>query len=958
VRSILISCILIFSVSTQLRAQYYDTGQDPSSVKWMQIKTPRFMVIYPESYGNEGIRFARSLDASYTKLGALFPDRKFRIPVIIHNYTTYSNGYVAWAPKRMEIYPTAEQNGIPLDAVEQLTTHELTHVLQMTSLNKGFTKVLSYIGGEQITGAMTLFLPLWFMEGDAVFAESLLSPSGRGRSAAFQKQLKALVLEEPGLYNYDKMVSGSYRNFVPDHYQYGYQMMAWSYAKYNQSLWNKALDYTARYPFTLNPVNQSLTENAGITKKMLFRETFDSLKTIWRDEAEKRNPRDYKPLNPARNVDFVSYYSPVPAGTDSVIAIRTSMSYPPRFVLLDLKEKSERPIHVPGTMYPYSLSGANGKLVWVEIQPDPRWENRTYSVVKIMDIRSGEIRQLSDKSRYLAAAISPDGRYIAAAESSVKNQNSLVILDGSSGTIVKSIPVPGNAYPQKPQWSQTGDDISIIFLDDNGEGIMVWSMKNNRWRTLLNSGRNDLQSAVLRNDSLFFVSSVSGTDNVFLLAPDSSLSKITDSRYGAYDPLPVSGKIVFSDYSISGYNICEAGITDNKPIAAIKKGDAGLLINRFDTVKIKERVDTSVIYKPVPYKKARHIFRFHSWMPLYADLEKVQADPASVRPGFMLLSQNQLSTVISTFGYEYTAEKTSKFHAGITWKGWYPVLESRIEWGGTAGVSTLGYNAAPPESVRPAFSFKNTVSIPLVFSSGRFSQFLQPSVSADYENNYLYVNERSVYDYGQVLVTGRLFLNNYYKYAFRDIYPRWAQSIDLIFTFAPFDNDIYGSAKTLKSAFYLPGFVRNHGIRLRFETEIQDPQKLFYYNRASMPRGWDNVIPEKINFMSGDYVMPLIYPDLNLPGVIFIRRIRGSLFYDYARGAKNHYFNPKDVHNFTETFSSFGGELWCDFYILRIPFMVSAGLQSTWKSVNEVPSFKFLLNIDIFGTRIGHSGIR
>jgi hypothetical protein len=168
--------------------QYYDTGQDPASLKWMQIKTERFTVIYPEKYGSGGKAFAESLDQAYSKLITLFPEKKFKIPVVIHSLTSQSNGYVAWAPKRMEIYPTPEQNTIPLDPNKQLATHELAHVFQMEALNTGFTKVLSVFLGEQITGVISTFLPLWFFEGDAVFAETILTGSGRGRSPSFLKQ--------------------------------------------------------------------------------------------------------------------------------------------------------------------------------------------------------------------------------------------------------------------------------------------------------------------------------------------------------------------------------------------------------------------------------------------------------------------------------------------------------------------------------------------------------------------------------------------------------------------------------------------------------------------------------------------------------------------------------------------------------------------------------------------------
>jgi hypothetical protein len=268
-------------------AQYYDTGQDPASLKWLQIKTGRFTVIYPEAYGSGGMVFAQSLEEAYSKLVSLFPERKFKIPVVIHNFSTQSNGYVAWAPRRMEIYPTPLQNTIPLEPERQLAIHELTHVFQMESLNRGFSKAMSLILGEQFTGIVASLLPLWYLEGNAVFAESALTESGRGRSPSFQKQLKAIAVEQGSMYKYDKIVNSSYKDYVPDHYQSGYQMVTWAMAKYDPQIWNKVLNYTAKQPFTINPVNISLSRSAGITKKSLFKETFDTLKTIWIKDVTK-----------------------------------------------------------------------------------------------------------------------------------------------------------------------------------------------------------------------------------------------------------------------------------------------------------------------------------------------------------------------------------------------------------------------------------------------------------------------------------------------------------------------------------------------------------------------------------------------------------------------------------------------------------------------------------------------
>ena len=552
---------ILFFYGQGIFAQYYDTGQDPASLKWMQIRTGHFTVIYPQIYGSGGLAFARSLDEAYSKLISLYPERKFKIPVVIHCFTTQSNGYVAWAPRRMEIYPTPEQNTIPLDPETQLAIHELTHVFQMESLNRGFSKAMSFLLGEQFTGVTSSLLPLWFLEGEAVFAESALTESGRGRTPSFQKELKAISVEKPKMLNYDKIVNGSYRDYIPNHYQSGYQMVAWAMTKYDPQIWNRAIDFTGKQPLTLNPVNISLKRSAGLTKKRLYKETFDTLKTIWSEDVSERKAVSYETLNPDKNGKYFNYHSPVFAGTDSIIAIKTSLSDPPSFVLINPKEKTEKKIHIPGQFYPWFISYSNGKLVWVENQPDKRWENRNYSVIRLMHLRNSRTIRLSRKSRYLSASISPDGRKIAAIENTVNNLNNIVIIDSENGTVIQSAPAPGNVSLQRPQWAATGEFITVISLSEAGEGILSYKLANKEWVTLVESGRADLQSTALRNDSLFFISSLSGTDNIYLRTPDGNIIKLTESRFGTEDLCIRDGEILFSDYSSYGNNICSTSLS-------------------------------------------------------------------------------------------------------------------------------------------------------------------------------------------------------------------------------------------------------------------------------------------------------------------------------------------------------------------------------------------------------------
>lgn len=954
----LLFCLFLLFAGTGLKAQYYNTGQDPGSLKWMQIITDRFRVVYPSSYGKAGIDFARSLDDAWAKLSALYPARKNRIPVIIHNYTTESNGYVAWAPSRMEIYPTPEQNSIPLDPNTQLALHELTHALQMQSLNRGFTRAASIASGEQFPGIVSSLLPLWFLEGDAVFSETFLTESGRGRSADFQKQLKSLLVEKGNVFSYDKSVNGSFRDFVPDHYQYGYQMMAYSYLKYGRQLWQSALKTTGNVPFIVNPVNFSLNKSASLTKKRLFRETFDTLKTIWKREDSLSDSEPYGIVNPPKGRQFINYHSPVLIGYDSIAAVRTSLSEPPSIVLIRPSEKKEKRIHIPGDSYPWVISYGKGKLCWIETHSDPRWENREWTVIKVMDIKSRKVSQLSFKTRYMAASMSPDGNFIAVAENTSDNSNNLVIIDAWNGDLLARVPSPGNAPLQRPQWNNTGEKITVIYLTEKGEGIMAYIPGEKSWQNFVDPGFYDLQSSSLRNDSLFFVSSLSGTDNVYLRGPLGPVTQVTRSRFGASD-LNMNGSLMlFCDYTSSGNNICYSTVPAHFRDDITPGKNASYLIDRVAPEEGNPSIGPASTYTPVPYRKWQHLFRFHSWMPFYADIEEIRDDPAAIRPGFTLMTQNNLSTLVSSFGYEYS-DNRHKLHSSVKWMGWYFVFESRIDYGDFPYIEKFGTNADNPPDLINGFKMTNTVSLPLMFRGGPFTKYLYLSASSSYGNDNIYLRNRQAYDAGQNQLTGRLYFSNYRRSAIRDIYPEWAQVIDISYSYYPFDREIFGDLISAKSALYFPGLFKNNIIKFRFEAEKQNPELFILNSRSSFSRSYKNIISPDLRFASADYYMPLLYPDINIPGLVYITRIRSDFFYDYTR-ANTYYMitetgtgKRSDFFDLPGTFSSYGIGLLSDFYVFRMPFMVSAGVQATWQKIGYQPKLEMLLNIDLFGMSIG-----
>jgi len=953
-KSAMISALLLV-IPLAANSQYYNVGQDPASLKWFQVKTGRFNVIYPESYGKGGVDFAKALEKASSDLNLLFPVKKFRIPVIIHNHTTQSNGFVAWAPKRMEIFPTPEENTIPLDNNRQLALHELTHVMQMESLNSGFSKVMSVFFGQQFTGLVASLLPMWYIEGNAVFAETFLSEAGRGRSPSFQSELKAIAVERGKLYKYDKLLNGSWRDYTPDHYQFGYQMVAWSLSKNDLQLWNRVLDFTANQPFTLNPVNLSLRKNAGLTKKTLYNVTFDSLKAAWVKDIEIRAAVNYESINPDKKGKYVNYHSPLFAGSDSIIALKTSLYDPPSFVLIRPSQKSERRIHVPGYQYPGIISYAAGKLVWVESRSDPRWDHRNYSVICLKDLKTKLTSQLTFMSRYLSAAISPDGRTIVACENTTDNINNLVLISAGNEKEVVRIPAPGNASLQHPQWSEDGENITLIYLTEAGEGIITFNTGTGQWDVHISPDTKNIQSAIFRNDSLFYISSDSGTDNIYLLTPGKETKAISRSRFGTSDMTLSGSSVIFSDYTSAGKDICILSLNNISPDPYDHFRSSSYLIDRFDIKPEVVSEDQDITYTPVPYRKWQHLFGFHSWMPFWADIETLQSDPSAIRPGATIMSQNHLSTLTTTVGYEYSADKRHLLHSRILWEGWYPVIESRLDYGYQAVIA----GDSMPVVINPGIRVTNSVSLPLSFNTGRFSQMFHLSITGSHENRYVYSKQRNIFDNGQTSITGRFYFSNFYRSAYRDFYPRWAQIVDVSFTSSPFDKQIYGTDLAFRGTLYFPGLLKNNGIKLRFESEKLDFSALLTENRIHFPRSYNNIISSELTFLSVDYNIPVVYPDLILGSFLYMNRIRTVLFYDYAQGTGNYHLNVQNgktgytFNGSKETFRSFGLELVSDFHLFRIPYPVSCGVQAAWKTLNEAPSLKLIFNIDVYGMNIG-----
>jgi len=197
----LLTLILSFGLSKIGIAQFYILGQEPATVKWKQVTSPNFKIIFPKGYQKNALLYANTLELTHQttlKPYLIKPQKPFTI--VLHSKSTWANAMVLPAPLHGDFFEIPEQTLYPQIWQYQLSLHEYRHYAQMRKMYTGVGKAFSYIFGQ--AGPMALFgafIPMWFIEGDAVYNETIHSKSGRGRLPSFSMDLKAQLLEKKSI---------------------------------------------------------------------------------------------------------------------------------------------------------------------------------------------------------------------------------------------------------------------------------------------------------------------------------------------------------------------------------------------------------------------------------------------------------------------------------------------------------------------------------------------------------------------------------------------------------------------------------------------------------------------------------------------------------------------------------------------------------------------------------------
>ena len=911
---LLLFCLLLAGVN----AQYYSAGADPFSTDWCQIKTDNYQILFPRSYEQQAQVFASKMDYAYDYVVQSMQSKPRKLSIIIHTQTANSNGFVAWAPRRMELWTTPSQDAFNYSQewMEQLIVHESRHFVQENKMNQGFTKVLRVLLGEQAEMIpLGLMTRQWFMEGDAVATETALSHAGRGRMPSFEQGLRAVTLEK-GTQGYDVAHLGTYRHYMPDHYEVGYHTVAVNRLYRDKALFDHKMDDIGRFS-TLRGFRDS-------RKIEYYGFAIDILEKEWIKQDSLLEKTSYKPL--LQKSDDYNSYAFLQEDRGQLYAVRNSMSAIPEIVEMD-SDGHAQVVARTGWKAEPDFSVRQGKMVFADNLPDPRWEQRSSADLFVMDLSTKVAKRITHHQVMQAPSFNADASQIVAQWVGGNGTFFLQILDASTGALVEQLPNPENQFYFSPKWSSDGTKIVYIAQESDKKSLKYFDLKAQKEVLLVEETYGEMSHPFPFEGEVYFTASYSGINNVYVCnMATKDVRRITSARFGADYAAIWDGQLCFSNYTSDGY----------QPVQHVDSDGAGELLSDVkdrslglgDKLTLQEGgiIDFSLAplktYKTRSYSRFLHLFQIHSWFPMLpvtvedGDVSREISD--GLYPSLTLLSHNELSTSFLSASYNGNpAQSSEKFKINYTYEGFYPKLGLDASWGEydrTIQVSTsssTGYSSVPVTYNTKLFMLRPSVSLPLSYKRGVYSLYISNQLFAEYVN----VNVNA-FSYNENYFS-RGFESHFVRAkqsAIRDLYSPFLQQVSFSLSY----DDFY--SKHYKIASYgrlnIPGIGAHHVLKMGLNWQRKDIKTSNAL--GSLPRGYSSSYNTGIAYFSTDYFLPLAYPDINLGAIFNVKRCSMGLYGDIAQIA--------DIDAVQHLVGG-GGSLFFDVNLLRYEVDVRLGLQ-------------------------------
>ncbi|GAB4091614.1 TolB family protein [Flaviaesturariibacter terrae] len=858
-------------------------GGFPPLYRWQQIHTDTARVIFTPAAAVQAQRIAALLHrmaATEQQLG----NRLQPISMVLHPNTTLANGYVALAPFRSELYLVPPSNIFEFGNLpwsDQLVVHEYRHVQQYNQFNHGLSRVAGFLLGQEARAlANAASVPDWFFEGDAVYAETKLTPQGRGRQPYFFNSFNALWKEGRN-YSWMKLRNGSYRDQVPDHYPLGYLLVNYGYQKYGPDFWRKVTQDASAFKGLFYPFQRAVKRYSGIPYRQFRNE---ALASYQHEVSRRRDQQGHREV-------VTDYLFPRVVGTDSLLYLKSGYQQIPAFFVR--QGGTEKRIARRDISSEDWIGYGKGTLAYTAYSTHPRWSLIDYSDIVLLDVASGSRTRITHKQKYFTPSFSPGDSLLVAVHINDSLQCELHILD-RQGNVLQRRRTGAGALFVHPQFVNNHTVVVGIRHASARMSLHLLDLQTMTFSQVLPATAATIGYFFPYNGKVYFTASLNGTDDLYelnLLAK--TTFRLTTGGVGHYFASVDGNRVTWSEFTSNGFRIRQRSL-DSLSRIEIPAGQWGLEQPPFNVAgadSAQNILETPARDFPVkPYPKTTGLLNVHSWRPYYTDPEFT----------FSIFSDNVLNTFSNELYYRYNQDENS--HAvgfSTAYGGFFPVL--------TAGVEhTFERRFADTTRV---YTYSNTdvragYYIPLNFTRGTSYKYLRFGTDVVYSvSNPTGASKGFLEGGSSVYLSHSLSWSQLRPRARQQIYPRLGYAVS---GNGRHRLDAHGYQVLGNTALYLPGVLRTHSIILTGGVQSTDSvSRIFFSNRFANSRGYSDFYNPLMWKLSANYHLPLLYPEIGAANIVYLSRIRGNAFFDNTR-----YFNYR--HEKVLDLASTGGEVYFD----------------------------------------------
>lgn len=893
-----IAAVLIFQSAS---AQFYVTGDDPGRLRWYTIDTDSYRIIYPQGCDSLARKYATKLEkyripVSRTTGYSLKGDGTGLLPVVLHTYNT-SNGSVAWAPKRMDLFTVPSAHAPePMPWSTMLSVHESRHVTQMQFAMTGALKPFNWFFGEMFNILASLIYPgISIMEGDAVITETAYTKSGRGRTADFLNYYR-IAFDNGDFRSWDKWRFVSQRNYSPGYYPLGYMTLGGFRMIYDcPGFMSEMYHLAARRPYNLLALYTTTKKLTGKRFNKAFMEVCDTLHGIWTRDAAERAPFMFSEAVSKEPRVYTDYYGNIIMG-DCLYAIKKGHLNVPELVRIGSDGSEKRVTRMSSSAGRMQWSDKNSRLYWSENFTDARWTMKSGSKIRYINAGSRPSpRKISLTSGKDGIYHNPypaenDGR-LASVRYRPDGGTSVVIMN-DNGNLLDEYMAPDSLQTAEPAFA--ADMLYVTAISEGGYGIYRVS-GSGRFETVLEPVPAMIKDFGNEGEILTFTSDRTGVDEMYHFDPQSKeVIQKTVTRYGASDfHYSSDGKyLYYSSPTMKGMRVFRTPSdslasrkvdfheTHKYPIAESVTEQERRIAEEMGQPYIETGDKEINMSAPKRYRKLAHIFNIHSWTPFYVNVDNIMNMSfdkvyQAVSPGAAGIMQNRLATAVGEFGYSAHKDPYNtdvwrhSGHARLTYSGLYPVLEAKVDINDRAArqsnvtclLSDKGRMTAisSSETRTPYVEGELSAYIPFRFSSGGWHTGIIPKLSYNISNdrfdNAMTIMTSTGKDFTKSApvpvgyTDGRNCISQTVSGSVRAytmlgtsnsaVYPRWGIGIQFGTSYRLERRNFVSPAGYAYLYAYIPGFTKTQGFHLTVMHQHKlDKNKLFCHPAVNvLPKG-------------------------------------------------------------------------------------------------------------------------